>query len=48
MDKHGIILIIDEVQRGFGRTGSYFAIEESGVRPGIWITKVSFIVIILF
>jgi 4-aminobutyrate aminotransferase len=36
-DKHGIILIVDEVQCGFGRTGSYFAIEESGVRPDILV-----------
>lgn len=37
-DKHGIMLIADEVQSGFGRTGNYFAIEESGVRPDILIT----------
>ncbi|KAF8799070.1 acetylornithine aminotransferase [Phlegmacium glaucopus] len=36
-DKHGIMLIADEVQSGFGRTGSYFAIEESGVRPDILV-----------
>jgi len=36
-DKHGIMLIVDEVQSGFGRTGSYFAIEESGVRPDILV-----------
>ncbi|KAF8153311.1 acetylornithine aminotransferase [Crassisporium funariophilum] len=36
-DKHGIILIVDEVQSGFGRTGSYFAIEESGVKPDIMV-----------
>jgi 4-aminobutyrate aminotransferase len=36
-DKHGIMLIVDEVQCGFGRTGSYFAIEESGVRPDILV-----------
>ncbi|TFK32480.1 acetylornithine aminotransferase [Crucibulum laeve] len=34
-DKHGILLIIDEVQSGFGRTGRYFSITESGVRPDI-------------
>jgi 4-aminobutyrate aminotransferase-like enzyme len=36
-DKHGIMLIVDEVQCGFGRTGSFFAIEESGVRPDILV-----------
>ena len=42
-DQHGIMLIVDEVQCGFGRTGSFFAIEESGVRPDIMvIAKVGF------
>jgi len=36
-DKHGILLIIDEVQSGFARTGSYFAVEESGVKPDILV-----------
>jgi len=36
-DKHGIILIFDEVQSGFGRTGKYFATEYSGVRPDMLV-----------
>jgi 4-aminobutyrate aminotransferase len=36
-DRHGILLAVDEVQSGYGRTGRFFATEWSGATPDIVI-----------
>lgn len=40
-DQHNVVMIADEVQCGFGRSGRLFAIEESGVVPDLIITAKS-------
>jgi len=38
---HGIVLIVDEVQTGFGRTGALFASERYGIEPDLIVTAKS-------
>ena len=40
-DDHGIVLVADEVQTGFGRTGRMFAMEHFGVEPDLMIVAKS-------
>lgn len=37
-DRHGFLLVADEVQTGFGRTGTFWGHEPSGIRPDVVIT----------
>lgn len=39
--KHGILFIADEVQTGFGRTGTLFACEQYGIEPDLIVTAKS-------
>jgi 4-aminobutyrate aminotransferase/(S)-3-amino-2-methylpropionate transaminase len=40
-DRHGIVLIADEVQTGMGRTGNMFACDATGVEPDLLLTAKS-------
>lgn len=37
-DRHGVLLIVDEVQTGYGRTGKFWGHEHSAMRPDVLIT----------
>jgi len=32
-EEHGVLLVVDDIQAGCGRTGSFFSFEEAGIRP---------------
>jgi 4-aminobutyrate aminotransferase/(S)-3-amino-2-methylpropionate transaminase len=34
-DRHGIVLVADEIQTGMGRTGTMFAVEQAGIAPDL-------------
>jgi 4-aminobutyrate aminotransferase/(S)-3-amino-2-methylpropionate transaminase len=34
-DQHGIVLIVDEIQAGFGRTGTMFGYQHAGIQPDL-------------
>lgn len=37
-EKHNAVLILDEIQSGYGRSGSFFAFEEAGIKPHLITT----------
>ena len=39
--KHGVLLIVDDIQAGCGRTGTYFSFEEVGIKPDIVVLSKS-------
>jgi diaminobutyrate-2-oxoglutarate transaminase len=34
-DRHGVLLIVDDIQAGCGRTGQFFSFERAGIRPDL-------------
>lgn len=40
-EKHNIVLILDEVQAGFARSGKMFAFEHAGIEPDVVVMSKS-------
>ena len=37
LDDHGVLLVVDEIQMGFWRTGTLWSVENFGVKPDVLV-----------